>query len=178
VHVVAEIVGVNTLARIRDQRARQFWDSKHVVASALSEIVKQNPRSRHQPAVCSKDSIGMMRLFTQRMPTGRTSQFQSFGTGRWHELFRRSRTHSTSIVEGSAEVHTGPRWNPHDSAGVTNSFSAGPELLRAEHGPSVACRWRGCRNARYCGRCCTSARRPGRYWSTPYQQHAQSASAE
>ena len=33
----------NTLARIRDQRARQFWDSKHVVASALSEIAKQSP---------------------------------------------------------------------------------------------------------------------------------------
>jgi hypothetical protein len=33
----------NTLARIRDQRARQFWDSKHAVASALSEIVEQNP---------------------------------------------------------------------------------------------------------------------------------------
>jgi hypothetical protein len=35
--------------------------------------------------------------------------------------------------------------------GVTNSFAAGPELLRAEHGPSDACKRRGCRNARYCG---------------------------
>ncbi len=33
----------NTLARIPDRRVRQFWDAKHVVASALNEIVKQKP---------------------------------------------------------------------------------------------------------------------------------------
>jgi hypothetical protein len=40
-----------TLARIPDQRARQFWDSKHVVASALGEIVKQKP-PHPEPSCC------------------------------------------------------------------------------------------------------------------------------
>src|SRR6201987_1300767 len=62
--------------------------------------------------------------------------------------------------------------------GVSNPFPAGPELLTAEHGPSAACKGRCCRNARYCERCCKSARRPGRYWSSPCQQDSQSAPAE
>jgi len=33
----------NTLARIPDRRVRQFWDSKHVVAAGLNEIIKQKP---------------------------------------------------------------------------------------------------------------------------------------
>jgi hypothetical protein len=33
----------NTLARIPDRRVHQFWDAKHVVASALNEIAKQKP---------------------------------------------------------------------------------------------------------------------------------------
>jgi hypothetical protein len=41
----------------------------------------------------------MMRFFTHRTRIGRTSQPQSFGTDRSRELFRRSRTHSTSTVE-------------------------------------------------------------------------------
>jgi hypothetical protein len=44
---------------------------------------------------------------------------------------------------------------------VTNlAFVAGHEPLRAEQGLSPACKRRYCRNARYCVRCCTSARRP------------------
>ena len=31
----------NTLARISDQRVRQFWDSRHVVANALNKIAKK-----------------------------------------------------------------------------------------------------------------------------------------
>jgi hypothetical protein len=46
-----ESPGANALARIPDGRARQFWDSKHVVASGLSEIVKQNP-SQPEPGCC------------------------------------------------------------------------------------------------------------------------------
>jgi hypothetical protein len=46
----------NTLARIPDQRARQFWDSKHVVASALSEIVKQNP-PQPEPSCCVQNGF-------------------------------------------------------------------------------------------------------------------------
>jgi hypothetical protein len=41
----------NTLARIRDPRVRQFWDGKHLVASALNEIVKQKP-PQPEPACC------------------------------------------------------------------------------------------------------------------------------
>lgn len=33
----------NTLARIPDRRARQFWDRNHVVSGALAEIVKRKP---------------------------------------------------------------------------------------------------------------------------------------
>jgi tetratricopeptide (TPR) repeat protein len=55
-----------------------------------------------------------------------------------HSSFDRSAAFSVSI-----SVPLGP--------GVTNSFAAGPELLRVEHGPSAACKRRCCRNARYCG---------------------------
>lgn len=41
----------NTLARIPDHRARQFWDPKHVVASALSEIVTKDP-PQPEPSCC------------------------------------------------------------------------------------------------------------------------------
>ena len=41
----------NTLARIPDHRAQQFWDPKHVVASALSEIVKKDP-PQPEPSCC------------------------------------------------------------------------------------------------------------------------------
>jgi hypothetical protein len=41
----------STLARIRDHRVRQFWDEKHLVASALNEIVKQKP-PQPEPGCC------------------------------------------------------------------------------------------------------------------------------
>ena len=41
----------NTLARIPDRRVQQFWDSKHVVAAALNEIVKQKP-PLPEPSCC------------------------------------------------------------------------------------------------------------------------------
>jgi hypothetical protein len=41
----------NTLARIPDQRVRQFWDSKHVVANALNKIVKQKS-PKPEPSCC------------------------------------------------------------------------------------------------------------------------------
>ena len=41
----------NTLARIPDRRVRQFWDAKHLVASALNQIVKQNP-PQPEPSCC------------------------------------------------------------------------------------------------------------------------------
>ena len=41
----------STLARIPDQRVRQFWDSKHFVASTLNKIVKkQSPQP--EPSCC------------------------------------------------------------------------------------------------------------------------------
>jgi hypothetical protein len=41
----------STLARIPDRRVRQFWDAKHVVASALNEIVIQKPQ-QPEPGCC------------------------------------------------------------------------------------------------------------------------------
>lgn len=41
----------NTLGRIPDRRVRQFWDPKHVVASALNVIAKQKP-SQPEPSCC------------------------------------------------------------------------------------------------------------------------------
>jgi hypothetical protein len=41
----------STLARIPDPQVRQFWDPKHVVAGALSEIAKRKP-PRPDPDCC------------------------------------------------------------------------------------------------------------------------------
>jgi hypothetical protein len=41
----------STLSRIPDVRARQFWDPKHVVASALNEIARRKP-PRPEPECC------------------------------------------------------------------------------------------------------------------------------
>ena len=41
----------NTLARMADQRVRQFWDSNHVVAEALNNIAKRNP-TVSEPSCC------------------------------------------------------------------------------------------------------------------------------
>jgi hypothetical protein len=48
--------GANTMARIPDQRARQFWDAKHVVASALSSMVKQKLR-QPEPSCCVQNGF-------------------------------------------------------------------------------------------------------------------------
>jgi hypothetical protein len=40
----------STLGRIPDPRVRQFWDPKHVVASALQEIAKHKPQP--EPNCC------------------------------------------------------------------------------------------------------------------------------
>jgi hypothetical protein len=40
-----------TLARVADQRARQFWDPNHLVATALAEFAKQKPDEPH-PQCC------------------------------------------------------------------------------------------------------------------------------
>jgi hypothetical protein len=42
----------------------------------------------------------MMRFFTRRTRTGRTSRPQSFGTARLRELFQRRRKHSTNSRDG------------------------------------------------------------------------------
>lgn len=41
----------STLARISDKRAQQFWDSNHLVATALNEIAKQKP-NQPRPDCC------------------------------------------------------------------------------------------------------------------------------
>lgn len=41
----------STLARIRDQRAQQFWDTQHVVAAALRQVTKQKT-SQLKPDCC------------------------------------------------------------------------------------------------------------------------------
>lgn len=41
----------SALARISDQRVRQFWDPKHVVAGALNEFAKQKPL-QPEPGCC------------------------------------------------------------------------------------------------------------------------------
>ena len=46
----------NTLARIPDRRVRQFWDAKHVVASALNEIAKQKPQ-QPEPSCCVQNGF-------------------------------------------------------------------------------------------------------------------------
>jgi hypothetical protein len=40
----------NTLARISDHRARQFWDPKHLVAQQLSRHAKEKPQP--EPDCC------------------------------------------------------------------------------------------------------------------------------
>jgi hypothetical protein len=40
----------STLARISDQRARQFWDPKHLVAEQLSRIANEKPQA--EPECC------------------------------------------------------------------------------------------------------------------------------
>jgi hypothetical protein len=42
--------------RIRDQRVRQFWDKKHLVASALNEIAKRKP-SQPEPGCCVQEGF-------------------------------------------------------------------------------------------------------------------------
>jgi hypothetical protein len=46
----------NALARIPDQRVRQFWDSKHVVANALNKIVKQKS-PKPEPSCCVQNGF-------------------------------------------------------------------------------------------------------------------------
>lgn len=43
--------GTRVLARIPDQRARQFWDPKHLVAEQLARMAQQKPGSL-QPDCC------------------------------------------------------------------------------------------------------------------------------
>ena len=43
--------GGRVLARLPDERARQFWDSNHLVAKALSDFAKQKP-NQPQPDCC------------------------------------------------------------------------------------------------------------------------------
>ena len=44
----------STLARIPDQRARQFWDPKHLVAAELARIAEQKPGQLHPDCCVSK----------------------------------------------------------------------------------------------------------------------------
>lgn len=44
------------MARISDQRGRQFWDPKHVVSGALNEFAKQEP-SEPRPGCCIQKGI-------------------------------------------------------------------------------------------------------------------------
>jgi hypothetical protein len=46
----------STLARMGDSRVRQFWDPKHSVSGALSEIVRRKPLQR-EPGCCIKDGF-------------------------------------------------------------------------------------------------------------------------
>ena len=43
----------NTLARIADRRARQFWDPEHLVAEELARMAKQKP-DQPTPECCVK----------------------------------------------------------------------------------------------------------------------------
>jgi hypothetical protein len=46
----------STLARISDQRARQFWDPKHLVSLQLSRIKMAKP-GQHEPDCCQDDGF-------------------------------------------------------------------------------------------------------------------------
>jgi hypothetical protein len=48
--------GGGTMARIADQRARQFWDPEHVVSSAWNEFAKQKA-SEPRPDCCVQKGI-------------------------------------------------------------------------------------------------------------------------